>query len=121
MARVPVVVSDDQKSDWQQYAEVNDEIDNVSDLIRTSVSKFIAEDQNESGWTEEEIDTIIEYLDTIDSTTTTTQTILEQFRDEAPEQANIEELVTYQKAQIQNTVKEAVEEAVAEAMEEDNE
>jgi Arc/MetJ-type ribon-helix-helix transcriptional regulator len=115
MARVALVVSDRDKARWERVVDERDELDSVSDLVRTSVSKHIARmDEDGDGWTEEQIDAIIEYLDDIDKTTTTTQTILENHRDEAPNKIDIEEAITYQRASIEEVVKSAVREELSE-------
>ncbi|MDL0145641.1 hypothetical protein [Halobacterium salinarum] len=115
MARVALVVSDRDKARWERVVDERDELDSLSDLVRTSVSKHIASlDQEGEGWTEAQIDAIIEYLDDIDKTTTTTQTILEDHRDEAPDKVDIEEAITYQRASIEEVVKQSVTEALEE-------
>jgi Arc/MetJ-type ribon-helix-helix transcriptional regulator len=120
MSRVPVVVSDEQKQRWSEFADQSPEMDNVSDLIRTSVETHIARQETEDngGWTEEEIDTIIEYLDSIESTASTNQALIENFRDESPDSVDLEEALTYQRASIQQIVEEAVKESVTESVKE---
>ena len=41
MARLPVVVSDDQKQRWEEYANSQPEYDSASDLVRKSVEQEI--------------------------------------------------------------------------------
>ncbi|WP_152420585.1 hypothetical protein [Halorubrum tebenquichense] len=113
MPRVPVVVPPEQKERWSDYAEGHSEVDNVSDLVRTSVELYIAQEGDEDGWSEEELDTIIEYLDSIESRTNTTQAILEDFRAESPDTESLEEYITYQRASIQQVVKETIQEELS--------
>lgn len=44
MTYVQIVVSDDQKSRWSEYAEDEPAVDSVSDLVRTAVEEYITRD-----------------------------------------------------------------------------
>lgn len=117
MARVPVVVSDEKKQQWEAFVEDQPEIDNVSDLVRTSVSKYIAKsNEDKDYWTEEEIEAILEYLDDIDSTTSTNQALIESVRDEQASKDKVEEAITYQRSAIENIVESAVQKAFSEEL-----
>ena len=113
MARINLVVSDSQKNRWEKYSENQSEVDNISDLIRTSVENYISDDGDDV-WTEEEIDIIIEYLDSIESNTTTLQSTLESVRDSQATIDEVKDMGLYQKASIKNVVREAVKEEMSE-------
>ncbi|WP_440007703.1 hypothetical protein [Halomicrococcus sp. SG-WS-1] len=46
MTHVQVVVSDDQKARWSEYAAEEPAVDSISDLVRTAVEEYIARDKD---------------------------------------------------------------------------
>lgn len=67
MPRIPVV-SDDQRERWNDAADNDLAIDNVSDLVRTAVEEYIANGSSASGALNDgDVADMLDTLDRIDS------------------------------------------------------
>ncbi|WP_339103577.1 hypothetical protein [Haloterrigena salinisoli] len=68
MPRIPAVVSDDHKTRWNDHVEDDPALDSVSDLVRTAVEEYIADESSASGaLNDEDVADMLDTLDRIDS------------------------------------------------------
>jgi predicted transcriptional regulator len=72
-ANIHVLVDEEQKQRWSNYADSNAEVDNLSQLVRTAVETYISEDESDGGGESEEIRDLIEVVDRTQSTVQTNQ------------------------------------------------
>lgn len=92
MTHVQVVLSDDQKARWVEYAEDEPAVDSVSDLVRTAVEEYIARD-DDSEPSELNTQVVDGELDEIESRLANLEDQLELVRLENVEEDQLEGIV----------------------------
>jgi hypothetical protein len=94
MPRIPVVVSDEQKQRWGEFADDDPRVDSISDLVRTSVEEYIATDDSEGGQLNDEVvDEVLTSLDTLERDFGSLETEIKALRTENIREDTMEALV----------------------------
>lgn len=94
MPRIPVVVSDEQKRRWNNFADNDPRVDSISDLVRTSVEEYIATDDSEGGRLNDEVvDEVHTSLDTLERDIGSLETEIKALRTENIREDAMEVLV----------------------------
>lgn len=94
MSYVQIVVSDDQKVRWSEYAEDEPAVDSMSDLVRTAVEEYIAREDN-SGPSELNPQVVDGDIDEIEGRLANIEDQLELLRLENVEEDQLEEVIKY--------------------------
>ena len=94
MPRIPVVVSEEQKQRWDNFADDDPRVDSISDLVRTSVEEYIATDDSEGGQLNDEVvDEVLTSLDTLERDFGSLETEIKALRTENIREDTMEALV----------------------------
>jgi Arc/MetJ-type ribon-helix-helix transcriptional regulator len=93
MPRIQTVVSDEQKERWSEYVENNPEYDSVSDLIRSSVEHEISTEGNGTGGNPEEINDILQGIDSLEAQLAQTEDQIKALRTENMEKDDFADFI----------------------------
>jgi hypothetical protein len=101
-----IVASDQQKEEWEDFVDSEETPHNsISELVRSAVGEYIrGDDETDSPWTEEQVDAIIEYLDTVESDVRDNGQLLDKIDRQNLTEDKAEEIMTYDKSIIKNEV-----------------
>ena len=93
MARVRLVVSDEQKQRWSKAVQNDPSADSLSDLIRDAVESHIARDPDDHD-EEAELDPVLDELDELDKRLYDLQNALRSLQQDTPTRTEMERLHT---------------------------
>ena len=95
MARVALVVSDEQKQRWNEFADSQPDYDNLSELVRRSVESQIASETSDSHGqqNEDRMDDILDALDNIETGVERNNTEMKALRQENLERDEMESVI----------------------------
>jgi Arc/MetJ-type ribon-helix-helix transcriptional regulator len=105
MARVRVVVSDDQKERWNQYVETTTEYDSISDLVRKSVEGEISSEGSDDTEQVEQLDEILTEIESVKKQQSRTQDSIDAHRQNAPTLDEIQNTLMEALWEFSNTIR----------------
>lgn len=113
MPRIQVVVSDEQKTRWSDYAEDDPRFDSMSELVRRTVESEIATETQQGAGVGDDMDEIIAGIDSLESDLGSIDTELKALRTENLQEDDLEGFIHSDFAPV---IEKVVEQAVREAM-----
>jgi Arc/MetJ-type ribon-helix-helix transcriptional regulator len=93
MARIRLVVSDEQKQRWSEAVEDDPEFDTVSDLIRKSVEKRLKQDSQVEE--ETDLDPVLDELDSMERQLYDLQNAVKVLQTDTPTRTEMEEILEW--------------------------